>query len=128
MRYILIETDRIYRFNSIVLAERKAALRRAATYMYLFEWDTPPDPKMLAHHALEITFAFDNTTRVPGPSGGGAKPAALADKISDAWITFARAGNPNTSKLPQWPAVRRATPRNDGFQRRMRRSERPRRR
>jgi para-nitrobenzyl esterase len=103
VRYILIETDRIYRFNSIVVAERKAAQRKASTYMYLFAWETPPDPKMLAHHALEISFAFDNTTRAPGPSGGGAKPAALADKMSEAWIAFARTGNPNTPKLPQWP-------------------------
>jgi para-nitrobenzyl esterase len=103
VRYILIETDRIYRFNSIVVAERKAAQRKASTYMYLFAWETPPDPKMLAHHALEISFAFDNTTRAPGPSGGGAKPAALADKLSEAWIAFARTGNPNTPKLPQWP-------------------------
>jgi para-nitrobenzyl esterase len=103
VRYILIETDRIYRFNSIVVAERKAAQRKASTYMYLFAWETPPDPKMLAHHALEISFAFDNTTRASGPSGGGAKPAALADKMSEAWIAFARTGNPNTPKLPQWP-------------------------
>jgi len=102
VRYILMESDRIYRFNSTVLAERKAAQRKAPAYMYLFAWETPPDPKMLAHHALEITFAFDNTTRVPGPSGGGPKPAALAGKMSDAWIAFARTGNPNTSKLPQW--------------------------
>ena len=102
VRYILIETDRIYRFNSIVVAERKTAQHKAPVYTYLFAWDTPPDPKMLAHHALEITFAFDNTTRVPGPSGGGAKPAALADKMSEAWIAFARTGNPNTPKLPQW--------------------------
>jgi para-nitrobenzyl esterase len=104
VRYILIETDRIYRFNSIVLAERRTALRKAPTYMYLFAWQTPPDPKMLAHHALEITFAFDNTSRVPRPSGGGPQPAALADKMSEAWIAFARSGNPNTPKLPQWPA------------------------
>jgi para-nitrobenzyl esterase len=104
VRYILIETDRIYRFNSIVAAERKAAQRKAPVYMYLFAWDTPPDPKMLAHHALEITFAFDNTSRVRGPSGGGPKPAALAEKMSEAWIAFARGGYPNTPKLPQWPA------------------------
>jgi para-nitrobenzyl esterase len=103
VRYILMETDRIYRFNSIVIAERKTAQRKAPVFMYLFAWETPPDPKMLAHHALEITFAFDNTGRVRGPSGGGPKPAALADKMSDAWIAFARAGNPNTPKLPQWP-------------------------
>lgn len=102
VRYILMETDRIYRFNSIVIAERKTAQHKAPVYTYLFAWDTPPDPKMLAHHALEITFAFDNTSRVPGPSGGGAKPATLADKMSDAWIAFTRTGNPNTPKLPQW--------------------------
>ena len=29
---------------------------------------------------------------------------ALADKVSDAWIAFARSGDPNTPKLPRWPA------------------------
>lgn len=29
---------------------------------------------------------------------------ALADKVSDAWITFARRGDPNTPKLPHWQA------------------------
>ena len=29
---------------------------------------------------------------------------ALADKVSDTWIAFARTGDPNTSKLPHWPA------------------------
>jgi len=28
---------------------------------------------------------------------------ALADKVSDAWIAFARTGDPNTPKLPHWP-------------------------
>ena len=29
---------------------------------------------------------------------------ALADKVSDTWIAFARTGDPNTPKMPQWPA------------------------
>jgi len=29
---------------------------------------------------------------------------ALADRVSDAWIAFARTGNPNTAKLPRWTA------------------------
>jgi para-nitrobenzyl esterase len=29
---------------------------------------------------------------------------ALADKVSDAWIAFAKRGDPNTPKLPHWPA------------------------
>lgn len=30
---------------------------------------------------------------------------ALADKVSDAWIAFARTGNPNTPKLPPWTTL-----------------------
>jgi para-nitrobenzyl esterase len=33
---------------------------------------------------------------------------ALADKVSDAWIAFARSGDPNTSKLPRWTAYNAA--------------------
>ena len=29
---------------------------------------------------------------------------ALADKVSDSWIAFARTGDPNQPKLPHWPA------------------------
>ncbi len=28
----------------------------------------------------------------------------MADKVSDAWIAFARTGDPNTPKLPHWSA------------------------
>ena len=71
--------------------------------MYYFEWETPASD-MKAHHALEISFVFDNTTRVPAMSGGGPDAAALAEKMSSAWINFARHGNPGTPLLPQWPA------------------------
>ena len=29
---------------------------------------------------------------------------ALAEKMSGAWMAFARTGDPNTAGLPQWPA------------------------
>ena len=90
-----METDRTYRSDSITLAQRKAALGKAPAYMYLFAWESPAeDGKLLAHHALEITFVFDNTSTVPAISGGGPQAAALADKMSDAWIAFARTGEP----------------------------------
>jgi para-nitrobenzyl esterase len=54
-------------------------------------------------HALEIPFVFDNITTSPGGSGGGPEAIALSDKMSDAWIQFARTGNPNVPKLPSWP-------------------------
>ena len=53
---------------------------------------------------MEIPFAFDNVKISARLTGGGADAMALADKVSDAWIAFARTGDPNTSKLPHWPA------------------------
>jgi para-nitrobenzyl esterase len=103
--YILIGSDRTYRFDSIQLAQRKAAQGRAPVWMYLFAWETPVGGRhLLAHHALEIAFAFDNVVKAPGMSGGGPEAVALADKMSDGWIAFARHGNPSTPKLPRWSA------------------------
>src|SRR6185436_18144020 len=58
-RLILAVTDRTYRFDSITLAQRKAAQNRAAVYMYLFAWQTPAlDGRLYAPHAIEIPFVF----------------------------------------------------------------------
>ncbi|HEY7502413.1 MAG TPA: carboxylesterase family protein, partial [Vicinamibacterales bacterium] len=35
---------------------------------------------------------------------GGADARALAAKMADAWVAFARNGNPSHSGLPEWPA------------------------
>jgi len=37
-------------------------------------------------------------------TGGGEEPRALAAKVSEAWLHFARSGNPNHPGLPHWPA------------------------
>ena len=52
-------------------------------------------------HALDIPFIFDNVRDHPLTAG---KDSAieLADKVSDTIIEFARSGNPNVGKLPQW--------------------------
>ena len=67
---ILAVTDRTYRFDSITLAQRKAAQGRAPVYMYLFAWRTPAlDGRLFAPHAIEIPFVFDNA---PFPRRGAA--------------------------------------------------------
>jgi para-nitrobenzyl esterase len=35
--------------------------------------------------------------------GDGAERYTLADRMSGAWVAFARSGNPNHKGLPAWP-------------------------
>ena len=87
------------------IAERRAALGKGPVYLYYFRWETPVDGgRLRSPHTMEIPFAFDNVKVSARLTGGGPEAIALADKISDAWIAFARTGNPNTKKLPSWPA------------------------
>jgi para-nitrobenzyl esterase len=111
--FFLMASDRAYCVPVMTIAARRAALGKAPAYFYYFAWETPvAGGRMKSPHALEIPFVFDNTDRSARFTGGGARPAALADKMSDAWIAFARTGNPDTPKLPKWTpydAASRAT-------------------
>jgi para-nitrobenzyl esterase len=98
--------------GSIKLAERKAAQNTAPAYMYLLAWETTAAwGKLRSPHALEIPLVFDNVDKARSFCGRN-HPQVLADQMSEAWLAFARAGNPNTPALPDWPAydvARRAT-------------------
>jgi para-nitrobenzyl esterase len=91
--------------NSRMQAQRKSEQGAAPAYMYLFAWHTPVlDGRPLAFHQSEIPFVFNNTDRNSTMTGGGPGPRELAANVSDAWINFARGGNPSHSGLPDWPA------------------------
>jgi para-nitrobenzyl esterase len=92
------------RGSAIEQAKLKAAQGRAPAYLYWFTWQTPIlSSRPRAFHCAEIAFVFDNTDRCETMTGGGAEPRALAGKMCDAWIQFARTGNPNHPQLPNWP-------------------------
>jgi para-nitrobenzyl esterase len=103
--YFLIASDYRYAAPTMIAAERRAALGKAPVFLYYFAWETPVQGgRLKSPHTIEIPFAFDNVKVAARLTGGGAQAMALADKVSDAWIAFARDGNPNTPKLPRWPA------------------------
>jgi para-nitrobenzyl esterase len=101
--YFLIASDDRYGAPVMKIAERRAALNQAPVYLYYFRWETPVQGgRLKSPHTIEIPFAFDNVKIAASLTGGGPEAMALADKVSDAWIAFARTGNPNTPKLPKW--------------------------
>jgi para-nitrobenzyl esterase len=103
--FFLIESDYRYGAPVMKIAERRAALGKGPVHLYYFTWETPVEGGRLhSPHTMEIPFAFDNVQISRRLTGGGADAMALADKLSDTWIAFARTGDPNTSKLPHWPA------------------------
>jgi para-nitrobenzyl esterase len=85
-------------------ASRKAALGRAPAYSYIYAWRTPVlDGRPGPFHGAEIAFTFDNAQLCDHYSGGSAEAIVLSRQVSNAWVTFARTGNPNHADLPPWP-------------------------
>ena len=101
----LIDTDFIFRPNAVELANIKFRQGGAPVYTYLFAWESPVmDGILRSTHCMEIPFVFNNADVHASMTGGSEEAVALADIMSQAWINFARRGNPNTEELPQWPA------------------------
>jgi len=110
-----IMTDQIFRLPAARLLDAQSR-QTDQTWMYLFTWATPAFGGTLGScHALEIPFVFNNLDK-PGASAftGAATPEMqqLAETMQDAWIAFARTGDPNHPGLPRWERYepgRRAT-------------------
>ncbi|MGQ8336934.1 carboxylesterase/lipase family protein [Sunxiuqinia sp. A32] len=101
--FFLIASDFSYGAKTMKVAERRAALGRGPVYLFYFAWESPVQGGMLkSPHNIEWPFAFDNAEICSALTGGRPDAMALADKVSDAWIAFAKTGNPNTSKMPKW--------------------------
>jgi para-nitrobenzyl esterase len=90
------------RRSSILLAERKVSGGKAPVYMYLFTWQSDYKGYLLkASHAMELSFVFDTIDSMP-LTGSRPDKYKLAEQMSEAWIAFARNGDPNYAGIPKW--------------------------
>jgi para-nitrobenzyl esterase len=99
------------RRGAVKQAASKAALNAAPAYLYWFNWQTPVlDGRPRAFHCAEIPFVFHNVSRCETMTGDGPRAHALQATMAEAWIQFARTGNPNHSGMPSWSPYSAARP------------------
>jgi para-nitrobenzyl esterase len=97
--FFTVSTVRNFRNGAIKQAELKSQQGGAPAFLYELVWETPVEGgKWKAPHALEIGMVFDNVAKSASMSGIGPDQQKIADQMSDAWLKFARSGNPG------WPA------------------------
>ncbi len=99
--YTAIQTDFMFRVPAVRLVEAQYHHNQSA-YNYLFTWKSPILGGILgACHALDLGFLFgtyDDSFCDSGPAAD-----TLARNIQDAWLAFARTGDPSCENIGTWP-------------------------
>jgi para-nitrobenzyl esterase len=109
-----VTSDYVFRLPLQALATAHAKYQ-PRTFSYLFTWESPfLDGMFGSCHGLEIPFVF-GTVEDPAVqpfAGSGPNAARLSESMQQAWIAFARDGDPSCDAVGPWPAfdpVRRPT-------------------
>ena len=100
----LLSIDNVFRPYTIRTADARAMQGSAPLYVYLLAWKSPVDSASRgSFHGLDIPLAFNNVDLRPDWTGNSEEAWKLADKMSSAWLNFAKTGNPNVEGvLPDW--------------------------
>lgn len=94
-----IETDRMFREPEIRLAKAKQKHNKKA-FHYIYTWASPRiGGRMKAVHGTDIGFVFGSYQM----SEQGPAADTLATKTQDAWLAFARNGDPSCESVGKWP-------------------------
>jgi para-nitrobenzyl esterase len=85
------------------LLNRTLEKSKVPNYNYVFAWEYPINGGTTSFHCSELAFCFHalNVPQIKTATGGGAAAMALQDKVSQAWVNFAKTGNPSQPGL-EW--------------------------
>ena len=93
------------------LLNRTLEKSKVPVYNYLFAWEYPINGGITAFHCSELAFCFHalSVPQIHTATGGGPVAMALQDKVSQAWINFAKTGNPGQPSL-EWKPYTKENP------------------
>ena len=98
--FVRMQTDYEFGFGSYRLA-RLTSQYGLGAYLYYFSYvGRGPFAALGAFHSEEMMFIGDTYWRSWKPDDNDTKLAGL---MGDYWTQFAKTGNPNRAKLPEWP-------------------------
>ncbi|KRC78445.1 carboxylesterase [Sphingomonas sp. Root241] len=87
----------------LIQAEERAKIG-APAWMYQLDFPAPEHNGVLgAFHTLDIPLVFDNAAAPGSHTGTSPEARRLAGRMADAFIAFARTGDPNCASIPAWP-------------------------
>jgi len=93
------------------LLNRKLENTKAPVYNYVYAWEYPINGGTTSFHCSELAFCFHalSVPQIKTATGGGPVALALQDKVSQAWINFAKTGNPSQPGL-EWKPYTKEDP------------------
>jgi len=101
-----VQTASRFRIPATRLCEAQV-VHQSQTYLYQFDWESPARRGELgACHGLEVPFVWGTVGKNGNPRFTGVGPEAevLSEQMMDAWIAFAKTGDPSHPGIGSWPA------------------------
>ena len=88
--------------GQVIEADARAAAG-APTWVYQVDFQSPLEPWRGAPHTIDIPLSFGTLDAEGSITGTGAAARAASGAMMDAFLAFARAGDPNGPGVPAWP-------------------------